>query len=152
MARSNSVVIVCLPPHSTHKVHPLDVAFMNPFKTYYAQEIEMWLKAHEGRVITHCQVAAFLGKAYASSATIEVAVNGFRKTEIFPFQPNVFRDHDSATKTTHVDSSLGVQEEHSTCFVMTSDITPVPDFQRPSTRFCLLGDRITTQTKTARLC
>jgi hypothetical protein len=43
MARSNSVVIVCLPSHSTHKMQPHYVAFMNPFKIYYAQEIEMWL-------------------------------------------------------------------------------------------------------------
>jgi hypothetical protein len=64
---------------------------------------------------------------------MEVAVNEFRNTGIFPFQPNVFRDHDFATKTTDVDSSLGVQEERSTFFVMPSDIAPVPDFQRPST-------------------
>jgi hypothetical protein len=106
---------------------------MNHFKTCYEQEIEMCLKACQGRVNTYYQVAALLGKAYARSATIEVAVNWFRKTEVFPFQPSVFRDHDFATKTTFVDSSLGVQEEHSTCFVMLSDITPVPDFQRPST-------------------
>jgi hypothetical protein len=81
----------------------------------------------------HYQFAALLGKAYARSATMKVAVNGFRKTGIFPFQPNVFRDHYFATKTTDVDSSLGVQEEHSTSFVMPYDITPVPDFQRPST-------------------
>jgi hypothetical protein len=92
----------------------------------------MWLKAHQGRVITHYQVAALLGKAYASFATTEVTVNGFRKTGIFSFQPNVFRDHDFATKTTDADSSLGIQEQHSTYFVMPSDITPVPDFQRPS--------------------
>jgi hypothetical protein len=74
-----------------------------------------------------------LGKAYARSATIEVAVNEFRKTAVFTFQPNVFRDHDFATKTIDVVSSLGVPEEHSTSFVMLSDITPVSDFQRPST-------------------
>jgi hypothetical protein len=41
MARSNSAVTACLPPHSSHKMQPLDVAFMNPFKTHYAQEVEM---------------------------------------------------------------------------------------------------------------
>jgi hypothetical protein len=81
------------------------------------------------------------------------------KAGIFPFRPNVFRDHNFATKTTDVDSSLGVQKEHSASFVMPSDITPVPDFQRPSTSgnttfskdsACLVT-RITTQTKTARI-
>jgi hypothetical protein len=114
-------------------MQPLETAFMNPFKTYNAQETEMWLKAHQGRVITHYQVAALFGKAYARSATIEVAVNGFRNTGIFPFQPNVFREQDFATKITYVDSSLGVPEQNSTSFAMPSDITPIPDFQRPST-------------------
>jgi hypothetical protein len=28
------VCVVCLFPHSTHKVQPLDVSFMGPFKSY----------------------------------------------------------------------------------------------------------------------
>ncbi|KAJ4452263.1 hypothetical protein ANN_03781 [Periplaneta americana] len=55
LARANGVHIVCLPPHCTHKMQPLDVAFMLPFKTYYAQAIEQWLKQNAGRVVTHYQ-------------------------------------------------------------------------------------------------
>jgi hypothetical protein len=36
-AREHSVSIVSLPPHSTHKMQPLDVGFLKPLKTYYAQ-------------------------------------------------------------------------------------------------------------------
>jgi hypothetical protein len=102
----------CLPPHSSHKIQPFDVAFINPFEMYHAQGTEIWLQAPEGRVITHCQVAAVLEKTSARSA-IDVAVNRFQKIEIFPFQPSVFRDHDFATKTTDVDidSGLRVQKE-----------------------------------------
>ncbi|KAK9701606.1 DDE superfamily endonuclease [Popillia japonica] len=39
-ARENNIAIVCLPPHSTHKLQPLDLTFMAPFKTYYCQQIE----------------------------------------------------------------------------------------------------------------
>ena len=53
LARENYIHILCLPPHSTHKIQPLDVAFMSPFKTYYALEIESWLKNNPGRVVTH---------------------------------------------------------------------------------------------------
>jgi hypothetical protein len=35
VARTNGVEIVFLPPHSAHKLQPLDVHFMGPFKTYY---------------------------------------------------------------------------------------------------------------------
>ena len=40
LARENHVDIICLPPHSSHKMQPLDKAFMGPLKTFYCQEIE----------------------------------------------------------------------------------------------------------------
>lgn len=40
IGRRHGIHIVCLPPHSTHRLQPLDVAFMSPLKTYYAQEVE----------------------------------------------------------------------------------------------------------------
>jgi hypothetical protein len=40
LAHKNGVSIVCLPPHSTDRVQPLDVAFTIPLKNYYARETE----------------------------------------------------------------------------------------------------------------
>lgn len=58
-ARENHVVIVCLPPHSSHKLQPLDVAFMHPLKMRYGQEIRTWLANHRDpvRPVTHYQVS-----------------------------------------------------------------------------------------------
>jgi hypothetical protein len=56
LARKNHVDIICLPPHSTHEMQPLDKAFMGPLKTFYCQEIEKWLRSHPGRVITVYQI------------------------------------------------------------------------------------------------
>jgi hypothetical protein len=64
LARENGVHIVRLPPHCTHKMQPLDVSFMLPFKTYYAQKIVSWLRMNPTRVVTHYQIASLLGKAY----------------------------------------------------------------------------------------
>ena len=52
LARENHVDIICLPPHSSHKMQPLDKTFMGPLKTFYCQETEKWLHSHPGRVIT----------------------------------------------------------------------------------------------------
>lgn len=83
-ARADHVVIICLPPHSIHNMQPLCVAFMSPFKTYYVQEISQWLKQHPGRVMTVYQVAELFGMAYNRAATVEIAINGFRKTGMVP--------------------------------------------------------------------
>jgi hypothetical protein len=61
LARENYVDIICLPPHSSHKMQPLDKAFMETLKTFYCQEIEKWLRSHPGRVITVYQIGELFG-------------------------------------------------------------------------------------------
>ncbi|KAJ4446410.1 hypothetical protein ANN_13106 [Periplaneta americana] len=96
LGRENGVSIVCLPPHSSHKMQPLDLAFMKPLKTFYCQEIESWLKNNFPRTVTIRQVGKLFGNAYLRAATVETAVNGFRKSGIYPLNRNVFRSHDFA--------------------------------------------------------
>jgi hypothetical protein len=38
--KASRVFIICLSPHSSHQLQPLDKAFMVPPKTFYCQEIE----------------------------------------------------------------------------------------------------------------
>lgn len=90
MARANHVVILCFPPHCTHRMQPLDVSFMAPLSTYYSQQATKWLTSHPARVITIKQVAKIYGEAFMKAASIETAVNGFRKTGIYPPDPNIF--------------------------------------------------------------
>ncbi|KAJ4427571.1 hypothetical protein ANN_25219 [Periplaneta americana] len=92
LARVNGAHIVCLPPHYTHKMQLLGVAFMLPFKTYYAQAIEQWLKQNAGRVVTHYQVGMLLGEAFNKAATVAVATNGFRNTGLYPCNRHIFSD------------------------------------------------------------
>jgi hypothetical protein len=94
IARANGVAIVCLPPHSTQKMQLLDVSFMSPFKTYYCQEIEKWLKHHGNIILTTYQIGELMGNACLKSATARVAVNGFRKTGLYPCNRNIFNDYE----------------------------------------------------------
>jgi hypothetical protein len=98
LGRENDVIIICLPPHSTHKMQPLDVAFMSPFKTYYAQEITNWLRQNPGRVVTVYQIGELFSKAYMRAATLETAIHGFRKTGLYPCNRDIFRAHDFINK------------------------------------------------------
>lgn len=38
-ARENNVILLSFPPHTTHRLQPLDVAVYGPIKTFYEQEI-----------------------------------------------------------------------------------------------------------------
>lgn len=100
-ARRSHVHIICLPPHSSHKLQPLDVSFMKPFKTYYTSEIETFLRnvPQEDRdqnkdLVTPFRIARLFNAAYCKAATMEISVNGFKKTGLYPLNRGMFRDYD----------------------------------------------------------
>lgn len=91
-ARENGVTILCLPPHTSHRMQPLDVSFMAPLTTFYTQEVEMWLRNHPGRCVTISEVGSLFGKAYLRASTPLNAINGFLKTGLCPLNPTVFTE------------------------------------------------------------
>ncbi|VEN44176.1 unnamed protein product, partial [Callosobruchus maculatus] len=110
LAKENHVTIICLPPHSTNKMQPLDVAFMSPLKTYYAQEIENWLREKQLNVVSPYSIASIFGKAYNRAATMETSCSGFRKTGLVPLNRNIFRDYDFGVHT--VTKNQTATQEH----------------------------------------
>jgi hypothetical protein len=93
-AREHHVSVISLPPHSTHKMQSLDLSFMAPLTTFYAQEIEEWIRRNNSRVMTIYQVAELFGSAYLGAATGGSAANVFHKAGPSPRDRNMFREHD----------------------------------------------------------
>lgn len=91
-AKNNGVILFCFPPHTTHRVQPLDICFFGPLTTYYNQELLNWLRNHPGRVVTHFQVGEIFKAAYQKAATMSNAEKGFAKAGIFPYNENIFPD------------------------------------------------------------
>lgn len=106
LAREKGVVLLCFPPHCTHKLQPLDVAFTKPLSKYYEDEVRKWLRSHPGRVVSLFQIASLFGAAYLQAATMLTAINGFRRTGIWPVDVNVFTETDFLPVTT-TDIQLG---------------------------------------------
>lgn len=99
-ARENGVVLLCFPPHCTHRLQPLDVSFMKPLSTFYDHEVSGWLRTNPGRVVSMYQIAKLYGNAFVKAATMSTAINGFKKTGIWPVNQGVFEDHDYAPSET----------------------------------------------------
>ncbi|KAL0858552.1 hypothetical protein ABMA27_012406 [Loxostege sticticalis] len=94
-ARENHVTLVSLPPHCTHKIQPMDKSFMGPLKTYYSEEIRVWLRQNNKPLTTY-DIAELFGKAYRKCQTGEIAAKGFSVGGIYPFNRFTFTDRDYA--------------------------------------------------------
>jgi hypothetical protein len=93
--KAPTVFIICLPPHSSYKMQPLDKAFMGPLKPFYCQETEKWLRSNPGRVATVYQTGKPIWKySYKQAATDATAANACLATGLFPCDMNIFRPHD----------------------------------------------------------
>ena len=38
----NKIICLCLPPHSTHVLQPLDVGLFSPLQKRYSEELDKW--------------------------------------------------------------------------------------------------------------
>ena len=92
-ASDNGIILMSLPPHTTHRLQPLDTPLFKSVESYYDEAIRQWLRNHPGRAVTTWQVAGLFAEAYGRAATIQTAVNWFRSTGIMPYDPNVIPDH-----------------------------------------------------------
>lgn len=92
IARENHVVIICFPPHCTHRMQPLDVSFMAPLSNFYGEEVRKWMRQHPGRRVTIYEIGKLFGDAFMKAATMQTAISGFKKTGIYPLDSEVFPD------------------------------------------------------------
>lgn len=127
-ARESGIVMICFPPHTTHKMQPLDVSFFGPLKRYVREASDNWMINHVGKRITDYDMASIFCTAYIRSATMRSAINGFRATGISPYNPDIFDDVDfaSALTTEQAIESLPQETLHNE-----RQLTP-QDGQKPS--------------------
>lgn len=105
------------------RLQPLDVSFVKPFSTYYDQAATGWLHSNPGKVVTMYQIAEIFGKAFLQVATMQTAINGFRKCGIWPYNSLPFNNSDFiAAETTDrcLTTSLS-QETLSTSTIPTTE-------------------------------
>ncbi|CAH2003933.1 unnamed protein product [Acanthoscelides obtectus] len=94
LARRNHTTVLCLPPHCSHRLQPLDVSFMGPLNKYYIRAVEKYLRNNPGRALTVFQFSKLFGEAYSEAAQQSIAINGFRKCGVEPMDRHVFKDYD----------------------------------------------------------
>lgn len=97
--QENSIITLCMPPHSSHILQPLDVGCFSPLKALYGKQIENLVRVR----IQHITKLEFLPafKVAFNAAFIEQNIkSGFRATGLVPYNPeNVLSHLDLRLKT-----------------------------------------------------
>lgn len=82
-ARDSGVFLITFPPHSSHRLQPLDVSVYGPLKTRYNQTCAEYMTSNAGKPITIYNIAELSAKAYIEAFNKANLIKGFEKTGIW---------------------------------------------------------------------
>ncbi|KAM9874235.1 transposase, partial [Verticillium dahliae] len=84
--KENNIITLCMPPHSSHILQPLDVGCFGPLKQAYGRQIEEMMKAGTSHITEEDFFPAFLA-AFQAAMTERNVQGGFRGAGLVPFNP-----------------------------------------------------------------
>lgn len=151
-ARDHGLSIITFPPHTSHKLQPLDVSVYGPLKTHYKKAVNEWNLSNPGKRITIYDLPECFTKAYYRALSTENISAGFKKTGLWPINSEIFSEddflaasvfrNDENTSSSHsCDINIGERElnpsdepvmnhdlsqQHQTSFEELVDLRPIP--------------------------
>ncbi|KAB0799206.1 hypothetical protein PPYR_07086 [Photinus pyralis] len=92
-AEEHDIILLCLPPHTTHYLQPLDRAFFKSLKSAFYQACNVWVKTNADRRITRLVFGKLLNIAWGKAASVQNGTSGFKATGISPYNPDSIPDY-----------------------------------------------------------
>ena len=86
----NNIVLLILPPHTSHLTQPLDISVFGPLKKVMASKIVPLISTGISRIQKVEWLSAFV-QAHAQVFNAQNILGGFRGAGIFPFDPSNVR-------------------------------------------------------------
>ena len=90
-AIDNDIVIVCLPPNTSHALQPLDVAVFRSVKVKWANICQNWFKNTWNKSVDKATFPALLKELWGQLEP-QHAVKGFLKSGLYPLDKNAVND------------------------------------------------------------
>lgn len=84
------IIVAVFPPHSTHRLQPLDVSLFSPLSTAYSNQLIQWTAKTQGLVgLSKREFWTLFWNAFEASFTPENVASGWKRTGLLPFDPEV---------------------------------------------------------------
>ena len=89
-AHNKRIIVMILPPHSTHRLQPLDVGLFGPLSTAYSQQLNNLIHTSMGLVsMTKRLFWPLFWQAWIKAFTSNNITSAFQATGIWPLNPDV---------------------------------------------------------------
>ena len=88
LCKESNIYTLCMPPHSSHLLQPLDVGCFSPLKRAYSHEVESLIRDHINH-ITKLEFLPAIKVAYDRSFTPTNIRSAFQGAGLAPHQPDV---------------------------------------------------------------
>ena len=138
LAQEEEVIILALPPNTTHLTQPLDKGVFGPLKMKWRQVVHDFRVSHPGQVVNQYNFCRLFSKAWIEGMTAINICAGFRTTGIHPLNADILKIP-CQTKTDHkfIDSDemqpftpAKRQVFYEDCFSSDSSFSSVSDYQQ----------------------
>ena len=84
------ILLAVYPPHSTHRLQPLDVSLFSPLATFYTQQLEDFIHGSHGLLgLAKRDFFGLFWPAYIKAFTLANIASGWRKTGLLPFDSDL---------------------------------------------------------------
>jgi hypothetical protein len=84
--KQHNIITLCMPPHSSHLLQPLDVGCFSPLKRAYGTQVEQLIRYGINH-ITKVEFLPAFQAAYTTSLTPNNIRSGFRAAGLLPYDP-----------------------------------------------------------------
>ena len=95
-ARERGIVLLTIPPKTSHKLQPLDESMFSPFKASYNRAADNWMRSNPGKTVTIYEIADLIHEAHLKSMVPRNVLSGFSSTGNWPYNPDVLLSADFA--------------------------------------------------------
>lgn len=141
-AKKSHIHMLSLPPHTSHKLQPLDRAVMKPFKNAYNEACALWMRKYPNLKISLKDIASLVNVAFSRICRMELAQSGFKCTGIHPFNRDVFSDLDFSASLIsddeiHASGDVGLATAE-TSIDIDKETAPVPSTSHRSSENVLI--------------
>lgn len=134
--RENYITLLSFPPHTSHKLQPLDRTVFGPFKMHYNLMCDQWIRNNPGKRMTIYDLPSIVKTALPLATTPTNIMSGFACTGIWPFNDRVFRENEFAPSLP-TDVPMETQNEAATNFTNQDNDNPnasiIADLSQSST-------------------